>query len=347
MRGFGVWLGLVLAGALVVGCPRGAENLATSASNSTAGVLGGSCDGNATCNEGLECDSGMCAEPVTLVVPFVVPDGFVRIEPGTFTMGSLANEPGRVSTETQHTVTLTRAFLLQATEVTQGQWKSLSGGVNPSCFQSTSGTSCSMSNANDNGPVERVDWYSALAYANALSVQQNLSACYTLSGCSDAADGWKDGDHSGCTDATFAGLSCTGYRLPTESEWEYAARAGTTTATYAGNLTGYECDDRTLLPIAWFCGNSGERTQSVAQKTPNAWGLYDMLGNVGEWTWDWHGDYPGTVTDPTGPGTGSGRVLRSGSWLGYANYARAANRYGRDPDQHNNFSGFRLARSLP
>ncbi|MBU6163107.1 MAG: SUMF1/EgtB/PvdO family nonheme iron enzyme, partial [Myxococcales bacterium] len=222
MRGFGVWLGLVWASALVVGCQRGAENVATSAPESTAGVLGGPCYGNATCNEGLECDSGMCAEPVTIVVPFVVPDGFVRIDPGTFTMGSPTGELGRDELETQHTVRLTRRFLMQTTEVTQGQWTSLSGGINPSCFQSTSGTECSTSNSNDSGPVEQVDWYSAVAFANALSVREGLSACYTLTGCSDAANGWKDGAHSGCTGATFAGLSCTGYRLPTESEWEYA-----------------------------------------------------------------------------------------------------------------------------
>ena len=239
---------------------------------------------------------------------------------------------------------------MQTTEVTQGQWKSLSGGVNPSYFQDTTcwfGTCLSYENANDSGPVEQVDWYSALAFANALSVREGLSACYTLSGCSDAGNGWKDGEHSGCTGATFAGLSCTGYRLPTESEWEYAARAGTTTATYAGNLTDDECDDRTLPPIAWFCGNAGGSTQAVAQKTPNAWGLYDMLGNVWEWTWDWYGTYPGTVTDPTGPTSGSFRVLRGGGWNGNAFFARAAFRYYVDPGNRYYSVGFRLARSLP
>jgi formylglycine-generating enzyme required for sulfatase activity len=262
-------------------------------------------------------------------------------------MSSPVGELGRGGDETQHTVTLTRGFVMQTTEVTQGQWKSLSGGVNPSCYQSTSGTSCSTSNANDSGPVEQVDWYSAVAFANALSVREGLSACYTLSGCSDAANGWKDGEHSGCTGATFAGLSCTGYRLPTESEWEYAARAGTTTATYAGDLTSTGSDDLTLPPIAWFSGNSGGRTQAVAQKTPNAWGLYDMLGNVYEWTWDWYGTYPGTVTDPTGPTSGSGRVLRGGTWFGDATYARAASRGNFSPAGRNISFGFRLARSLP
>jgi formylglycine-generating enzyme required for sulfatase activity len=284
---------------------------------------------------------------------------FALISPGTFTMGSPIGELGAGSaselggTEWLHTVTLTRGFLMQTTEVTQGQWKSLSGGINPSCFQSTSETGCSTSNANDSGPVEQVDWYSAVAFANALSAREGLSACYSLTGCSDAVDGWQDGQHSGCTDATFVGLSCTGYRLPTESEWEYAARAGTTTATYADNLTSTGCDDSTLLPIAWFCGNSGDRTQAVGQKTPNGWGLYDMLGNVFEWTWDWFSRYTDTdaVTDPTGPVTATPgdpyRVLRGGSFEETARSTRAARRFLQTPDFRRDTIGFRLARTLP
>ncbi len=252
-------------------------------------------------------------------------------------MGSPTAELGRDGDETQHSVTLTRSFLMQSTEVTQGQWKALSGGANPSNF-SDCGDSC---------PVERVDWYSAVAFANALSVREGLSPCYTLTGCSDSVNGWNDGAHSGCSGATFAGLSCTGYRLPTESEWEYAARAGTTTATYAGNLTSTECGDTTLPPIAWFCGNSDGRTHPVATRQANVWGLYDMLGNVWEWTWDWYGTYPSAVTDPLGPSSGSNRVLRGGSFDYGASRARAANRGLDVPSNRFSFYGFRLARTAP
>jgi transposase InsO family protein len=132
------------------------------------------------------------------------------------------------------------------------------------------------------------------------------------------------------------GLTCTGYRLLTESEWEYAARAGTTTATYAGDLSGTVTGCTTaqvnLDGIAWWCLNSGNRTQAVGGKTANAWGLSDMVGNVWEWTWDWSGTYPGTVTDPLGA-TGSNRVLRGGSWYSHARLARAAYRnYGASVD---------------
>jgi formylglycine-generating enzyme required for sulfatase activity len=121
----------------------------------------------------------------------------VWIPPGTYTMGSPTSELGRDTDETQHSVTLSRAFFIDRTEVTQGAWKALSGGVNPSCLQSTTGTSCTTSSANDGGPVEQVDWYSALAFANARSAAEGLPACYTLTGCSDPTNGWKDGIHTG------------------------------------------------------------------------------------------------------------------------------------------------------
>ena len=125
------------------------------------------------------------------------------------------------------------------------------------------------------------------------------------------------------------------YRLPTEAEWEYAARAGTTGARHG------ELDS-----IAWSSGNSGRTTHPVGQKRANAWGLHDMLGNVWEWTADWYGDYPsGTVTDPRGSSTGSRRVYRGGSWYAYAGYVRSANRTIYSPDARLYSIGFRLVRT--
>jgi formylglycine-generating enzyme required for sulfatase activity len=281
------------------------------------------------------------------------------IPAGTFVMGSPTGEVGQRTDETQHAVTISRSFFLGQTEVTQGQWKALSGGINPSCHQTTTGGGCDSSNANDSGPVEQVDWYSAAAFANARSSAEGLTSCYTLTGCINPANGWMDGVHTGCTDATFSGLTCTGYRLPTESEWEYAARAGTTTATYGGNLsaatgcvtlsgTGGFAAGTALSSLAWYECNSGGRTQAVAGKAANSFGLYDVLGNVWEWTGDRYGTYPSTVTDPLGAATGPVRVFRGGSWFNFDGFLRAAYR-GSDVSPYSYYSilGFRLARTAP
>ena len=146
----------------------------------------------------------------------------------------------------------------------------------------------------------------------------------------------------------------TGYRLPSEAEWEFAARAGSQTDTYAGDITEPYGEDPVLEGIAWYENNTDARTQPVGGKEANAWGLHDMLGNVWEWVGDWYGEYPGgRVTDPTGPGTGSGRVMRGGGWNSLARICRAANRGGDGPGirvislgfiRSSNL-GFRLART--
>jgi len=280
--------------------------------------------------------------------------GYICIEPGCFQMGSPANEPGRSDDEKRHRACISRAFFLKSTEVTQKEWQDVMGN-NPSHFKSCGGT-C---------PVENVNWYEALAYCNALSRSEGLAECYTLSGCG----GKKAGNDMECENVRFVGLSCAGYRLPTEAEWEYAARAGTGTAIYTGSIEiKGQRNAPALDSIAWYGGNSGvdyeggydcsdwkEKqhsssrcgTHRVAGKRANAWGLHDMLGNVWEWCWDWHGDYGGNVSDPLGSGTGSARVLRGGSWCNFAGGARAAIRFRFTPGDRYYVLGFRPARSIP
>ena len=207
-------------------------------------------------------------------------------------------ETGRLDYEGPQTkVTLSRGFWLGKYEVTQAQWRALMVN-NPAHFQ----------NVGVNAPVENVSWDQVMKFCQKLSERERA-----------------------------AGRLPEGYRytLPTEAQWEYAARAGTT-GPYGG--TG-NLDD-----IGWYSANSGNTTKPVGQKRANAWGLHDMHGNVWEWCADWFGNYPGgNVTDPTGPASGTDRVSRGGSWLNFAQYCRSAYRDWRDPGNRDQIIGFRLA----
>ena len=137
------------------------------------------------------------------------------------------------------------------------------------------------------------------------------------------------------------------YRLPTEAEWEYACRAGTSTAFPSGKITELDCElDPNLDPIGWYCYNSGNIIHPVAQKKPNVWGLYDMIGNVQEWCQDQFGPYPsGEVTDPKGPAAGTYRVMRGGTCYSPARDCRCASRFGSPPHYRFRHIGFRLYRT--
>ena len=255
---------------------------------------------------------------------------FRYIPAGTFVMGSPEDEEGHNDGETQHEVTLIRGFWMGETEVTQGQWRTLMGS-RPSYF-SECGDSC---------PVERVSWYEAVAFANKVSERAGLPFCYRLEDCSghlgggcSESEAYCAGDYR-CNMVESMGPTCRGYRLATESEWEWAARAGT-----AGSRHGSD-----LGSIAWNLSNSGSTTRPAGGKISNTWGLHDMLGNVYEWTWDWKGAYP-TVPqqDPVGPQSGSLRVLRGCSWFSFARVCRSAYRNGGPPGYRDGGFGFRLVR---
>lgn len=143
---------------------------------------------------------------------------------------------------------------------------------------------------------------------------------------------------------TLNGMGEGSYRLPTEAEWEYASRAGSTTAFANGNITVTDCSyDENLDALGWYCYNANSTTHPVEQKTTNAWGLYDMQGNVYEWCLDWYGEYPSTpVTDPTGVTDGVERVTRGGSWHINAKYSRSAVRFSLPPGDKGVGFGFRL-----
>lgn len=279
--------------------------------------------------------------------PLQAEDGYVRIEPGTFVMGSPPDELGRLPGETQHTVTLTRAYWLQARELTQGEWEAVTGS-NPSYFKAC-GPAC---------PVEMVNWYEVVAFCNKLSQAKSLPPCY-----------WNGSDPYDFDDAAAPvrpswpeGIACRGYRLPTEAEWELAARAGSAHAFSSGDANGTDCDDPAVDRVGWYCGDNAVTyagcedstefggascagTHPGGLKEPNAWGLYDVHGNVWEWVWDWYESYEGDTWDPLGPSDGQFRAGRGGFWYGATKYCRVARRFTGTPDGRTNYLGVRLART--
>ncbi len=261
----------------------------------------------------------------------------VRIPAGTFMMGSPEDEVGYLGgTETQHEVTLTRDYWIGVTELTQGQFEALMG-YNPSA-NTACGADC---------PVETVSWHESAALGNALSDAAGLDRCYDCTG-SEAA-----------VVCTVVGnpYDCEGYRLPTEAEWEMAARAGTTTAfSNGGNIPEFHEEDcggqlrlsnGTILDdYTVYCGNDSGISEPVASRLPNPWGLYDVHGNVWEWCYDWFDLYPeGTVEDPTGPGSGTYRVHRSDFWYDVPAAQRSAQRHSSVPYLGGESSGLRIVRT--
>jgi len=230
---------------------------------------------------------------------------FVYIPPGTFMMGSAisasdaAKRYGGVEVwykneYPQHKVAISKPFYMQATEVTQAQWREIMGN-SPS------------TDKGDDSPVEEVSWNDVKDFIRRLNQKEGTNK----------------------------------YHLPTEAQWEYGCRAGSTTRVFFGNSA------TSLGQYAWYSENSRSRIHPVGGKKPNPWGLYDMYGNVWEWCQDWYGDYPpGHVTDPKGAFSGKYRVLRGGSWLNLASNCRSANRNMNTPYNHNHNVGFRLVRSF-
>ena len=250
----------------------------------------------------------------------------VLISKGTFQIGSLPEKFGSLDNASPHKVTLTRDYYLDAFEVTQAQYSRVMG-KNPSKFQgdevaerdTKTGRVVKLIDTS-NHPVEQVSWAEVVDFCRKLSELPEEKQAGRV------------------------------YRLPTEAEWEYACRAGSKTAYCFGE------SPELLGDYAWYMENSKyqsyplreNQTQSVGKKKPNAWGLYDMHGNVQEWCSDWYGEYPkGAVTDPIGPEQGSDRVFRGGAYWQPVMYHNSAVRFRLPPYHISGSNGFRVAMSVP
>ena len=282
------------------------------------------------------------------------------IPSGTFTMGSPASEKGRYIYESQRQVTMS-SFYMSIYQVTQLQWITVmvdnSNGINmnPSFFDNTGRklyitslilTTPEPGELQSRRPVESVSWYDALVFCNRLSVIDGLSPAYRIKGSTNPADwGVVPTDYNSTWDAVEIVPGSTGYRLPTEAQWEYACRAGTTTAFNDGND---DWEDRPALNhTSWNTHNSDYKTHEVGKKAANAWGLYDMHGNVYEWCWDWNGDYPNnSQINPTGPSGGTTRIVRGGAWNNNGRGLRSAVRGGIAPFIRFEYIGLRLVRPI-
>ena len=248
------------------------------------------------------------------VVVTRIPTGFVLVEGGSFTMGSPSDESGRDPDEGPHENVTISSFIIAKHAVTQ------------SLYQTVTNTNPSQFTGNSNRPVDSVSWYKAVAFCNAMSDRDGLDRVYTIDGRNVTMDRTKNG-----------------YRLPTEAEWEFAARGGNASNGY---LYSGSNDVNT---VGWYGDNSNNTTHAVGLKSDNELGLYDMSGNVGEWCWDWYSfvlDYA-SQTDPVSPvESGSYRIVRGGSWSFFAKLLRVASRTSTAPGSGDEYVGFRLVLSM-
>ncbi len=278
----------------------------------------GTCAGNNFCNPAQLCEwiFDMCFE------------GWCLVRAGVFFMGPAEDEPCAGTDENQRPVAITRDFVIRQFENTQTDWLDVLGNVGNPASHIDCGGDC---------PVEQITWLEAVEFCNAWSVLEGYEECYSIV------------EADGATTVTWPlGPNCSGYRLPTDAEWEYAYRAGAQTAFHNGEVTVCNGIDPKLSAIAWYKANSLNKPHYFGYKGANGWGLWDMSGNVTEWVWDrYQKSIPeGFAVDPTGPESGNERVVRNCGFTGYPKHCRASYRQPAQSTSTTGSRGLRVVRTV-
>ena len=322
-------LAAMAMGLAVFGCSNGDSDSSESGSTtggSESSTTGGTTSGNGTESGSTGGSTSGSIEPVA--------ENFVKI-PAASISGTESWTPSSDVFISGRKLEIA-SFYMSDHEVTRGEYKAVMG-IDPSTVSAYDKDGNELTgDATKNNPVTNISWYDALVYCNTRSIKEGLAPCYAIGGKTDPKD-WgsvPDCDSDEKWDAATCDFTADGYRLPTEAEWEWAARGG----------ESYDIDE-----VAWYKENTNDTgTRDVKTKKANGYGLYDMSGNVYEWCWDWYGVISSGTPD-SGPASdsalGSYRCQRGGSWDNFAYYAHVDYRYSYDPSYRYGSYGFRLVRN--